>query len=524
MAGFNSTAVTKPFNIFVLTSNGTDQLNTLFAPPWVSTPNVRGTSEILQSCVLTLVACIYTALHLDVPKKKTWQHLFWQKTKWVAITLFAPELAVFVAATQLRYARILKSELQKIRKKQQESPGRKPDADFEINLKYAFFIVMGAVRFDVHDIFSLKDLSTRYRDYFNRTSLDRRSVRSAPASIIWLAEHGHWIKVREQEIDDKSKADPVQKALVLIQVFWMVTQCIARRISNLPLSLLEIHTIIHAACAVLLYVCWFKKPLDVQEAIIAPTESFKCELASMLQKHFYADISCNMALFPPRENEEQPPPMDSNGSKMRWVEPRSGVVMREGDILTTGLALSATKVNKEYESSTYYLYPQAKPTCISITLEPEFLNRWNAILTKYLHDDRGRLIEEIVMQPFYRSNETQARVPEQKVLFLPITKELEPTGWVTDWQRLFWETESILHLHKEDPSRPRYAKHRKGVFDKKDLTVRDWRFLVLVITLCGAWGGIEARVFIIVEAFICLRREPVGVFLSPEWLQLFPHF
>lgn len=33
-----------------------------------------------------------------------------------------------------------------------------------------------------------------------------------------------------------------------------------------------------------------------------------------------------------------------------------------------------------------------------------------------------------------------------------------------------------------------------------------------------------ARVFIIVESFISLRRASVGVFVSPEWIELFPHF
>ncbi|CAP70121.1 uncharacterized protein PODANS_3_2240, partial [Podospora anserina S mat+] len=31
------------------------------------------------------------------------------------------------------------------------------------------------------------------------------------------------------------------------------------------------------------------------------------------------------------------------------------------------------------------------------------------------------------------------------------------------------------------------------------------------------------RVFIVVESFINLRAEPIGVFSSPPWLQNFPH-
>ena len=128
MVYFNSSIVTQPFNVSVVTNNGTDELRRLVAPSWVNNPNVRGTMSILQSCILTLVACIYTALHLDVPRKTTWYHLLWQKTKWVLITLFAPELAVFVAASQLRYAWDLRSELRKIQKEKQASNWKR-DAD-----------------------------------------------------------------------------------------------------------------------------------------------------------------------------------------------------------------------------------------------------------------------------------------------------------------------------------------------------------------------------------------------------------
>ncbi|PQE22158.1 hypothetical protein CJF31_00011267 [Rutstroemia sp. NJR-2017a BVV2] len=44
-------------------------LRTLDAPPWVSASQFRGTMSILQSCILTLMASVYTAIHLNVPKK-----------------------------------------------------------------------------------------------------------------------------------------------------------------------------------------------------------------------------------------------------------------------------------------------------------------------------------------------------------------------------------------------------------------------------------------------------------------------
>ncbi|KAH7459869.1 hypothetical protein FOMA001_g19865 [Fusarium oxysporum f. sp. matthiolae] len=256
MRELNTSVITDPWNISVV-SNDTNSLQTLLAPAWVSSPHVRGSMDILQSCILTLVACIYTALHLDVPKKTTWHYLLLEKVKWVTITLFAPEISVYMAAVQLKKALDLKSALRKIQK-QKQSSNWTIEADFGINLKYAFFIVMGAVRFDVHDILSFPDLDKSARKLFQQSSVNRNSVRPSPAFICTLAERGHWIKVRKKDVDDKSKADVIQKTLVVIQVLWMVMQCIARRMSDLPLSLLEIHTMVHVICATLLYACWFK--------------------------------------------------------------------------------------------------------------------------------------------------------------------------------------------------------------------------------------------------------------------------
>ena len=62
----------------------------------------------------------------------------------------------------------------------------------------------------------------------------------------------------------------------------------------------------------------------------------------------------------------------------------------------------------------------------------------------------------------------------------------------------------------------------------EDVAVKRWdlRFMPRVIYLLGTlfWASfVAARVFIIVEAFLSLRQVSVGVYLSPSWLQMFPH-
>lgn len=37
---------------------------------FVSAPNVRGTLDILWSCLATIIACTYTVLHLNIPEQR----------------------------------------------------------------------------------------------------------------------------------------------------------------------------------------------------------------------------------------------------------------------------------------------------------------------------------------------------------------------------------------------------------------------------------------------------------------------
>uniref|UniRef100_A0A0D2YBU7 Uncharacterized protein n=1 Tax=Fusarium oxysporum (strain Fo5176) TaxID=660025 RepID=A0A0D2YBU7_FUSOF len=151
MGDLNSSTFTQPWNVSIVNYNETDHLWSKFAPPWVGTPNVRGTFDILESCIFTLIACVFTALHLDVIPNPTWQRLLLEKIKWVLLTIVVPEISLLTASNQIGCAWALKSKLKKIQK-QQKSSISSPEAD------YAYFIVMGGLRFDVNDILSIPDL------------------------------------------------------------------------------------------------------------------------------------------------------------------------------------------------------------------------------------------------------------------------------------------------------------------------------------------------------------------------------
>jgi hypothetical protein len=141
---------------------------------------------------------------------------------------------------------------------------------FKFTLKYAFFVVMGGVhieqsriarflsRFDVdvHSEWGQMSYADRESLFFAQGS--SVSFPLKPQGVLDLCKYGCWVYIPKTKIDAKSKADEIQKALVLLQVCWLALQCIARQVYGLPLTLPEVHTMVHVACAVILYVLWFE--------------------------------------------------------------------------------------------------------------------------------------------------------------------------------------------------------------------------------------------------------------------------
>lgn len=80
---------------------------------WVSENNNRGTWSLIQTCLITLGLCVYSAVHLNCFQSNC---PLWMKYvvrgKWLIVALLAPEFIVFNAWSQrrqaVRLARILR--------------------------------------------------------------------------------------------------------------------------------------------------------------------------------------------------------------------------------------------------------------------------------------------------------------------------------------------------------------------------------------------------------------------------------
>lgn len=79
---------------------------------WYSAPNYRGTWDLILSCVLTLIICVWSALHLNVPVETSrLRDRNVRRLRWVSLGIFAPEVVVSTAFAQYLTARWLRNEI-----------------------------------------------------------------------------------------------------------------------------------------------------------------------------------------------------------------------------------------------------------------------------------------------------------------------------------------------------------------------------------------------------------------------------
>lgn len=126
-------------------------------------------------------------------------------------------------------------------------------------LTHAFFAAMGGFKLDGRD-----DEGECYLPAWQGEAM------ISPEGIIFLLKHApHLIPdIPVEEIEDRSKADGLAKALLVWQVLWFCLNSGSRLVQGLPLSLLEVSTIAHGVSTLITYAFWWAKPLNIKEPIL----------------------------------------------------------------------------------------------------------------------------------------------------------------------------------------------------------------------------------------------------------------
>ena len=106
---------------FILAVLSTPFISATASPPgdktetvgWQSDPNGRGTFTLVSSCLLTLIICVYSAMHLNVPPYGESTTQFWMRNiRWGLLGIFGPELIVFIAWKQYQSANTIQKQSQ----------------------------------------------------------------------------------------------------------------------------------------------------------------------------------------------------------------------------------------------------------------------------------------------------------------------------------------------------------------------------------------------------------------------------
>ncbi|KAF4616601.1 hypothetical protein D9613_008288 [Agrocybe pediades] len=230
-------------------------------------PCPRQRIEIIWTCVSTILAASWVSVHPNIPDaqeskiKKTLRRI--ELMIWAILT---PELIILWALRQWYSARLMEREFADFEDIELEPLTRKilrmlKELGYQLRLRrdkplkpetscwtrtHGFFLQMGG--FMLRDEGEGKNNRVlgweSLKEYYKQRRLDLSDI-------------------TEDRINDHSKADGFAKGLALLQMFWFITQCVARLFDkNLILTELELATAALAVLSFAMYLLWWNKPFN----------------------------------------------------------------------------------------------------------------------------------------------------------------------------------------------------------------------------------------------------------------------
>ena len=155
-----------------------------------------------------------------------------------------------------------------------------PDEPHKMTMTHGFYAGMGSYCIDV-DL--PDDLSWKP---------PRRAYLTAKG-VGYFIKKGRLSLPSKETIAERSKSDALAKTLVCLQAGYIIVQCISRLSSGLPLTFLEINTLGHVLCALIMNSFWFHKPQNLTLSI-ALESSFAKQLSIWHACCFNHDVGSDL--------------------------------------------------------------------------------------------------------------------------------------------------------------------------------------------------------------------------------------
>ena len=219
------------------TSNASDQAK----QGWTSSPNGRGTLDIIWSCSFTMFLCSWSVLCLNIPGPgESRFKIFRRKLYITALAFLGPEFIFQIALGQWVSA-------------------RRSVKDFHASgytkwtMTHAFYVDMGG--FILH--------TSDYKPFPIDAKQLHHLVTEGYVDLPTLGKH---------EIADKNKMDGMLRLITLFQITWFVVDLAGRRAQNLAITCGELTTAAFIVCSIGTTLFWLHKPADVAIPEILKTD------------------------------------------------------------------------------------------------------------------------------------------------------------------------------------------------------------------------------------------------------------
>ncbi|PVH99833.1 hypothetical protein DM02DRAFT_528246 [Periconia macrospinosa] len=501
---------------------------------YISGDNQRDTISLLVSCFATLGLCVYSAVHLNVPaKREPYYEALFRQLKWCLIGLFAPELVLYTAWRQYASARQLCDEVEQARSKLRDrSKSATQSPRYTWTLAHGFYGTMGGIAVEIE---SNRDTSP-YAYIFG----DAKRLTLTAKGVALLAHCGLLPDISLDEIKDKNKADGLAKFLVCVQAGWMMIQVISRAAVGLPTTLLEVNTVAHVVCALLMYVVWWHKPRQVTAPTLLPADGLWPLVAYMYSASRLSGQRPDgirgmiMHAKPELKKLAYIEGSDSNGANNngRFVPlpQKDAIQQEEAEIFTSEDEEFQTRRQLANEAVMQY------PAIRERFKEPKNRQK-DTGKAQYLLPYSTELV-----QPYSLNWPNAGLLRRTQSLVMGMTLwgasmvygAIHVSAWKyffpTYAEKLLWHLSSVwvtfcagfwLSIHLLAYFFPVIDRIWNG-FNQRRLGWFATSVIFLLCTICGV-SFVGSRAYLVIEAFVSIREVPTEVYDTPNWSQVFPH-
>ncbi|KAH0562641.1 hypothetical protein GP486_002681 [Trichoglossum hirsutum] len=456
---------------------------------WVSGPKGRGSVDIMWGSFLAIFLCTWTAVCLNIPHPKDSKFkILRRKTKWMIWAIIGPELVLSVAIGQYASARRSVKRFRKLGYPQW-------------TLRHAFFADMGGI------ILKPKD-STPF-------------VVNA-RQLVYLIEKNYleFPTITAEEIWNMSKADTLSKLLTLLQASWLVLQLVGRAILRLATSTLELSAAAIVFCTFGTFVCWLQKPSDVTQGIVLESEATTEQIlrdagekAAAPYKHTPLDFVAKesftvgydvMGFFNLRcDDRERPLQRFSND--------------RFPDISTIekfALFCWTTAYAAFHLIAWHWMFPTTLESLLwriaSLIITGTTVSFW-VFETIAARQRFGRWDKYLIWLRLKKPCASDFSVDEEAQED-PRGDDVAPSALASSGKD---KVKAVARLD---------TIHRLDAFEEEQKNAKPmlaWEVaIIFFVTIFYA----TARAYMILEVFISMRKMPLGVYQTVEWIQVLPHW